>query len=278
MNDRVTTVVMTRDRWPDLQVSLPHHEPPVVLVDNASADGTTAHVRRHHPDVEVLTLHRNLAAPARNLGVEAARTAYVAFADDDSWWAPGALDRAADLLDAHPRLAVVHARILFGPEERLDDLCAELAESPLPPARPLPGPAIAGFVACGAVVRRSAFLEVGGFDPVVAFPGEEARVALDLLAAGWDLAYVDDVVAHHHPSPTRDPGGRRRSRIIRNHLLTTLMRRPWPVVLREVAAAVRAGDRPAVRGLLHAVRRSPRALARRDVVPERIEDLLALLG
>ncbi|MDN4175471.1 glycosyltransferase [Nocardioides sp. SOB77] len=278
MSDRVTTVVMTRDRWPDLQVSLPHHEPPVVLVDNASADGTPQLVGRHHPDVEVLALTRNLAAPARNLGVEAARTPYVAFADDDSWWSPGALDRAADLLDAHPRLAVVHPRILVGPEERLDGLCAELARSPLPRLADLPGPPIAGFVACGVVVRRNAFLETGGFDAVVAFPGEEERVALDLLAGGWHLTYVEDVVAHHHPSPSRDPGGRRRARIARNHLLTALMRRPWPVVLREVGSVLGGRDLPAARGLLQAVRRSPRALAARRVVPGHVEDLLALLA
>lgn len=278
MSARVTTVVISRDRWPDLQGSLPHHEPPVVLVDNGSRDGTPWHVGRAFPDVEVIALPRNLAAPARNLGVEAAGTPYVAFADDDSWWAPGALERAADLLDAHPRLAVVHARILVGPEERLDGLCARLADSPLPRTRGLPGPAIVGFVACGAVVRREAFLEVGGFDAVVEFPGEEERVALDLVARGWDLAYVDDVVAHHHPSPVRDPGGHRRARIVRNHLLTTLMRRPWPVVLREVGAVLHERDLPAARGLVHAVRRSPRALAARRVVPEHVEDLLALLS
>ncbi|MDO0931403.1 hypothetical protein QQY66_06815 [Streptomyces sp. DG2A-72] len=33
-----------------------------------------------------------------------ADTPYVAFSDDDSWWTPGALRQAADLLDVHPRL------------------------------------------------------------------------------------------------------------------------------------------------------------------------------
>ncbi|WP_435741287.1 glycosyltransferase family 2 protein [Nocardioides sp. SYSU DS0663] len=278
MSARVTTVIATRDRWPDLQVSLPHHEGPVVLVDNGSRDGTPAHVRRDFPHVEVIELPANIGAPARNVGVEAATTPYVAFADDDSWWAPGALDRAAAVLERHPRLALVHARILVGPEETLDGLCAELAHSPLPRSPGLPGPAVLGFIACGSVVRREAFLEVGGFDPVVEFAGEEERVALDLVARGWDLAYVEDVVAHHHPSPVRDADGRRRTRVVRNRLLTALMRRPWPVVLGEAGTTLRAGDWPALRGLLEAVRRSPRALGRRDVVPGRVEDLLALLS
>src|SRR5262245_34272344 len=59
---------------------------------------------------------RNLGAAGRNAGVRAARTPYVALCDDDAWWAPGALARAAHLLDVHPTLAVVCARVLVGPD------------------------------------------------------------------------------------------------------------------------------------------------------------------
>jgi glycosyltransferase involved in cell wall biosynthesis len=275
VSDRVTTVVATRDRWSDLEASLPRHDGAVILVDNGSGDGTPEQVRRHFPEIEVIALPENRAAVARNLGVEAARTPYVAFADDDSWWAPGALDLAADLFDAHPRLGLVQARILVGPADRLDPGCAEMARSPLPQLPGLPGPALLGFIACGAVVRREAFLEVGGFDPVVEFAGEEERVALDLAVRGWARTYVAEVVAHHRPSPTRDPQDRRRTRIVRNKVLTAVMRRPWTVVATEVLTHVH--DHPARRGVVEALRRSPRALAVRRVVPPELEAELALL-
>ncbi|HET6561986.1 MAG TPA: glycosyltransferase [Marmoricola sp.] len=268
-SDRVTIVVMTRDRWPDLEKTLPLHEAPVILVDNGSRDGTPALVREHHPDVDVVELHANHGSTARNIGVERARTPYVAFADDDSWWAPGALGRAADVLDAHPRLAVLAARMLVGEEETPDTICAEMADSPLGQDADLPGPSVLGFLACGAVVRRDAYLSAGGFDDVVFFMGEEERLALDLAATGWGLAYVDDVVAHHHPSPVRDPVARA-ARAARNELLTAVMRRPWPVVLRTAAAAARAGapGRSALRQALPVV---PRALARRRRLPVSVE-------
>ena len=272
---RVTVVVMTRDRWVDLQTSLPRHEAPVILVDNGSRDGTPRLVREHFPHVEVVELDRNHGSVARNIGVQRARTPYVAFADDDSWWAPGALARAVDVLDAHSRLAVLAGRMLVGEQERADPICAMMADSPLPPADDLPGPSVLGFLACGAVVRRDAYLEAGGFDDVVFFMGEEERLALDLATLGWGLAYVYDVVAHHHPSPSRD-SVERQARALRNRLLTMLLRRPWPVVLRAVLDDLRAGraGRLAVR---QALLRLPRALPRRRQVPPDVEALRRLL-
>ncbi|MCT9928982.1 glycosyltransferase [Planotetraspora sp. A-T 1434] len=275
MTARVTLVVATQNRRDELERSLAHHDGPVILVDNGSTDGTAAFVRRRFPHVDVVELGRNLGAPARNVGVRRATTPYVAFADDDSWWASGALDKAADSLDAHPRLAVLAARVFVGPEERLDPICAEMARSPLPAEADLPGPSILGFLACGAVVRREAYLAAGGFDDVVFFFGEEERLALDLAAAGWGLAYVSDVVAHHHPSAPRDLRGRQ-VLASRNAVLTAVMRRPWPVVARMVMTTVLRGPvgRQALRD---ALRRLPGALARRRALSHPVESARRLL-
>jgi len=274
--DRVTVVVMTRDRWPDLERTLPRHEAPVVLVDNGSSDGTPDLVRRHFPHVDVVALDTNHGSVARNIGVRRATTPYVAFADDDSWWAPGSLARITTLFDQHPRLAVLAGRILVGPEEREDPVCSLMADSPLGREPDLPGPSVLGFLACGAAVRRDAYLEAGGFDDVVFFMGEEERLALDLAAMGWGLAYCADVVAHHHPSPSRDPEAQR-ARGARNRLLTTVMRRPWPVVAREVVRDLRSGPtgRRAVRQALPVV---PRAVGRRRRLPPHVEAARRSLG
>ncbi|KRE41553.1 glycosyltransferase family 2 protein [Knoellia sp. Soil729] len=274
----VTTVVATRNRWPDLERSLPRHRAPVILVDNGSQDGTPERVRREFPHVEVVALGRNLGAVARNVGVERARTPLVAFADDDSWWEPGALDRAARLFAEHPRMALLAARLLVGDEESLDPTCAAMARSPLRRAPDLPGPSILGFLACGAVVRTSAFLEAGGFDPAVFFFGEEQRLAADLAALGGGLCYVESVVAHHHPSADRDEGSRRRRQVLssRNAVLTAVMRRPWRQVARTV---VHEGRRGAAgrKGVANAVLRSGMALRRRRLLPPEVESDLRQL-
>lgn len=273
----VTVVVASQNRRADLLATLPRHEAPVILVDNASTDGTVEAVRAAHPEVTVLALDRNHGAHGRTLGVEQAGTPFVAFADDDSWWAPGDLARAVDIMRAHPRLAVLNARILVGPEERLDPVCAEMASSPLGTAPDLPGPSLLGFIACGAIVRTAAFEAVGGFDPVVRFPGEEERLSLDLAAAGWGLAYVDAVTVHHHPSPQRHAPGRRQAAIWRSRVLTAVMRHALPELAKVLREAAGSG-RPGLEGLARAVPDLPAALRRRRSIPPRVRADLRLLA
>jgi GT2 family glycosyltransferase len=166
--------------------------------------------------------------------------------------------------------------MLVGPEDRLDPICRDMATSPLGTAEDLPGPSVLGFLACGAVVRAEAYLAAGGFDEVIFFMGEEERLALDLETLGWGLAYVDAVVAHHYPSPSRDPEAQR-ARALRNRLLTTVLRRPWPVVLRTALEELRGGPagRLAVRD---AARVLPAALRERRPLPAEVELRRRLLG
>jgi GT2 family glycosyltransferase len=203
----------------------------------------------------------------------------VAFSDDDSWWARGALTRAADHFDAHPRLAVLAARVLVGPTDRLDPVCAAMAASPLPRPPDLPGPSVLGFVACGAVVRRDPFLGAGGFPSNYGVGGEEAPLALALAGAGWGLAYVADVVAHHHPSPSRTPYPRA-VRQHRNDLWTAWSRLPVvDAVLTTTRLLGRPRHDPAMRaGAWAAIRGMGPVLRERRPVPRHVARAWAALG
>ena len=273
----------TRNRVATTLASLGHivalpARPPVIVVDNGSEDGTSDAVRATFSEVRVVTLPGNLGPTARNVGVELAATPFVAFSDDDSWWAPGALSRAADTLEAVPRLGLLAARILVGDDDVLDPACRDMADSPLPQQPDLPGPSLLGFVACGAVVRRAAFLEVGGFEALLSFYGEESLLAVDLVRMGWALAYVAEVVSHHHPSPVRD-SRRRRELEVRNTVLSAWLRRPLVVALKRTGRALASAvtDPAARRGLAGALGRVPAALSRRRVVEHELERQLRLL-
>jgi GT2 family glycosyltransferase len=278
----VTVVIATRDRRDELCRTLGHlaelpERPPVVVVDNNSADGTAAVVRARYPEVIVVELPRNLGAAARNEGVHRARTPYVALSDDDSWWEPGALTRASQVLTAHPRLGVIAARILVGPDDEPDPVNDVMAGSPLP-RDGLPGPRVLGFLACGAVVRRDAFLRAGGFSPLLFIGGEEELLAYDLAASGWAAAYVPEVVAHHHPSAARD-ASQRRSFEARNHALIAWLRRPAGAALGLTAGLARSARREpaAARALGGLLRCTPHVITGRRRLPADVEAGIRLL-
>ncbi|MEU3336755.1 glycosyltransferase [Streptomyces sp. NPDC006668] len=281
-DSRVGIVIVTRDRCTSLARTLRHllalpERPPVLVADNASTDGTRAMLARDFPQVRVLALPRNRGALTRNHGVRALGTPYVAFSDDDSWWAPGALDRAVGHFEAHPRLGLLAARTLVGPDEALDPLDEVLAHSPLGPAADLPGTQVLGFLGCAAVARREAYLDAGGYHQVLFFGGEETLLAYDLAARGWGVAHCPDVVAHHHPAPAARPG--RPVTVRRNAVLTAWLRRPLPDALartRELAGAARH-DGTARRALRETLVRLPSALRDRRPLPAHVERAARLL-
>jgi GT2 family glycosyltransferase len=252
--------------------------PPVVVVDNGSTDGTAAAIRARFPDVEVVAVGENLGAVGRNVGVERLRTPYVAFCDDDTWWQPGSLARAADVLDAHRRLAVLNARIVVEPYGTEDPVVAELRDSPVPGPDWLPGPALGSFLAGASVVRREAFVAAGGFSPRLWLGGEEELLATDLLSAGWEICYLADLVVHHQASKLRDAHLRRRVGL-RNTLWFTWLRRPLTPALRRTAFLARTvpHDRVSALGALDALRGVPWLISRRRPRPPEIEARLSPL-
>jgi GT2 family glycosyltransferase len=280
---RVTVVIITRDRKAELLGTLAHmttlpDRAPVVVVDNGSTDHTAEAVLHRFSQVTLLRSDRNMGALGRNLAVRDIDTPYVAFCDDDTRWRPGALARAADLLDAHPGLASVTGRILVAPAMVEDPITPELRDSPVPGPAWLPGPALLGVLAGASMFRVAAFREVGGFSPRLWLGGEEELLALDLAARGWWMCWAPDVVVEHAPSASRDPQ-RRRQLGIRNTLWTAWLRRPLLSALRRTGTLLGSipRDRASVLAVGEALAGLAWVLRERRVVPPEVERGLRLL-
>jgi GT2 family glycosyltransferase len=276
-NASISIVIATRNRASVLKETLEktvllNERPAVFVVDNASKDNTQAVVRSFGPPVQLIALDRNHGAAARNFGVREARTPLIALADDDSWYEPGSLRLAEKLFDERPSLGLIATRVLIGTESVLDPTCVAMAASPLPAAPGLPGPAVLGFLACGAVVRRSAFDAAGGFNEIFGVGGEEELLAIDLAVAGFELAYIDRVVVHHHPTRP-ESGAARRSAIVRNALWCAAMRRRLPGLLHRVSRiGLNAGrDRPGWAGIRDAFCGISNALRSRKAISRELD-------
>ena len=85
----------------------------VIVVDNASADGTAALVRSRWPAVRVLDAGANLGfARANNLGIRATGSELVLLLNPDTVATPGSIDRLVAVLDSQPRVTVAGPRIV----------------------------------------------------------------------------------------------------------------------------------------------------------------------
>jgi len=275
---KVSLIILTHNRKSELlnsvelALALPER-PPVIVVDNASTDGTALELKARFPQVKLVRVPFNMGAAARNLGVECAETPYVAFSDDDTAWSAGSLQMAADLLDMYPRVAVITARVLVGPEGREDPVSALMAQSPLP-SRGLPGPALLGFLAGASVFRRKAYLDAGGYEPRFFLGGEETLLAYDLAAAGWQMMYAERLTVYHYPSAKRDSSARRRL-LARNALWVAWLRRPLAAALRKTVEVL--AQEQSLAALLDALAGAHWVLRNRRVVPAQVDEFCRLI-
>jgi GT2 family glycosyltransferase len=87
----------------------------IIVVDNASSDGTAAHLRTHWPQVELITTETNRGfAAANNVGIRASHAPLVLLLNPDTLVPAGAIDALVTALAADPRAAVAGPRIVDG--------------------------------------------------------------------------------------------------------------------------------------------------------------------
>jgi GT2 family glycosyltransferase len=279
---RVSVIVLTYNRRETLRATLRKlaalpADMPVAVVDNASQDGSAQMVEREFPHVTVLRSSSNIGAAARNLGAAWASTPYVAFCDDDTWWHGASLPLAADLLDRHPRIGALTARVLVVREDghgngnlRIDPASVEMSASPLPSGG-LPGRSILGLMAGATIFRTAAYRAAGGYDPRFFIGGEEALLALDMVTLGWHLVYAPELVVYHRPSPLRE-AGLRRQLLARNAIWAAWLRLPFRPALshtmRTLPALLREGG---VTACVDLCRGLPWVMRERVVIPPRVE-------
>lgn len=249
---------------------------PVIVIDNGSTDGTAAAVAERFPSVMLIRARRNLGVAARNIGAAYAHTPYIAFCDDDIRWDPGALERAAAILDAAPDVAVLNACVQIGLAHQPSPICTSMAQSPLP-RRHLPGPRLLDFMAGACVVRTRAFIDVGGYWPPFFMEGVEALMAMDMEERGWHTVYAEDVISRRFSC-----GGAtlvRERRRIRNDIWLTWMRRPLGSAWRRTRAQLGQARVKRIfwRTLADVALGMPRVLRQRRVISPTLENMRALL-
>lgn len=205
-----------RDTLLPLLEALAGEDAEVVVLDNASDDGSAAAVHERFPAVRVLEQpFRDGFGANHNRVIRSTEGRYVLLLSHDAEPEPGAVRRLVAFAEAHPRAAAVAPRL------RYPDGSAQ------PNAWRFPTPAVvalgtltlarAGVVqsrgdeprrvdwAMGAalLLRRAALDEVGVFDEGYFMYSEETDLCLRLARAGWETWFLPAAVVVHHDSALR---------------------------------------------------------------------------
>jgi GT2 family glycosyltransferase len=193
----------------------------VLLCDSASDDGTVEHVAAGFPWARVLPSRRNLGfTGGNNRGLRLVRGRNVLLLNPDTELRPGALTALASYLDAHPDVAAVGPRLLWGDgstqpsRRRFPGRLTGFVESTvlqrwLGGAAPLRRYYMADvpddrehdvdwLVGACLMLRARALREVGLFDERFFMYSEEVDLCRRLKAAGWRVVYLPSATVVHH--------------------------------------------------------------------------------
>lgn len=193
----------------------------VIIVDNASRDGSPDAVEREFPGAHVLRQTENLGfGRANNAGLQQASGRFILLLNSDVTVKEGAVDRMSDFLLLHPEAGAVGPK-LVRPDGRLDLACRRGFPTPrasfyrmaglskLFPGSPRFNQYNLGYLANGELheidagtaaclmVRRVAVDQVGLFDPDFFMYGEDLDLCFRLKEGGWKIFYMPSAEAVH---------------------------------------------------------------------------------
>jgi GT2 family glycosyltransferase len=194
----------------------------LIVIDNASTDGTPALVRHADPRAILIENPNNRGfAHAANQGFRAGQGRHLLLLNPDAEVQDGAADRCVAYLDAHPDVGIVGARV-NNPDGTLQRACRRSVPTPMvslfrlaglnrlfpghpaaraynledaDPAQTLDVDAVSGSF---LMVRREALEKVGGMDERYFLYAEDIDFCMSVRRAGYRVVYYPEAVVIHH--------------------------------------------------------------------------------
>ena len=224
----LSVMITTRNRVEDLErttrvlAELDPGPQEILITADGCTDGTASLVKSDLPDAKLIVNEQARGSVAsRDRMMREAQGDLVLALDDDSY--PEQLDcilRIVRLFEEGPELAVLHF------PQRTDEYPETITQPNFDPEH-----LTRSFANSGAVLRRSTYLELPGFESLFFHMYEEPDYALQCVAAGYEVLFSPVVTIRHHYSGEVRSELRNHHRHARNELWSVLLRCPFPYVV-----------------------------------------------
>lgn len=192
---KASFVIVNYNRRDELQITLSKSKElinnnftdyEIIVVDNASSDGSATMVKEKFPEVGLIENPVNTGAPAWNLGFEKAKGDYFIILDDDSHIESG-LEEALEYMEKNKNVGVLALNVVTGP---FTSDGWEWKD----------GQDIVGFIGCGAIFRRETYNKVGGYADWMFLYVNEWEYSLRCIDAGYRVRFFENSRVIHRAS------------------------------------------------------------------------------
>jgi GT2 family glycosyltransferase len=222
------------------RIDYPRSRVRLVVIDNASSDGTVDAVRARYGDlVEVLALPENLGAVARNRVMMERSEPYIfTFDEDCAPEHPDMIRRAVEFLEANPYFGALCFRSI-----NLYSQSTEFGNMGVFSRRRLQSGGYEGMFVIGAGMcfRRAAIQRTRGYDERMFWGAEEYALGLELLYNDVPVALMPEFTLIHRHAPRAMAPARALEVDTRNNIWSAFKFFPLPLAV--VVAAIHTGRR-----------------------------------
>lgn len=200
---KISVVIITRNRLEDVRRSIEGYlaqiypDKEIIVIDNASTDGTREMMKESYPDIKYLWLPDNFDIRTINIGIEMSSGDIIWRTDSDSYPEnPDAFDKAIEIFEKFPDIDIIATEDI---EVRNNYEPWDWYPIPIDKSKmPEDGFKANFFPGTGAAIKRKVFDKIGGFWE---FGFEELDFCTRAIMAGFKVRYFPNIRTLHYASP-----------------------------------------------------------------------------